>query len=84
MTKERDVYLDTMEDLVSHPGWRLLEKEFKERIYQFQADALDTRVAKSWDHVNVLRGAAEQLAELLRFPEILAAQRLANLENSGE
>lgn len=75
MARERDTYLDTMEDLVGHPGWRLLEDEFRKKIYQFQADALDINVSKSWDHVNVLRGAAEQLAELLRLPETLAVLR---------
>lgn len=75
MARERDTYLDTMEDLVGHPGWRLLEDEFRKKIYQFQADALDSRIAKSWDHVNVLRGAAEQLAELLRLPETLKVMR---------
>ena len=78
-------YLDVMEDLIGHPGWRILEKEWKEKIYQFQADSIDVRVCSSWDHVNVLRGAAQQLAELLRYPEYLAALRQARKEDdSGE
>ena len=56
-------------------GYAKLEDEFRKKIYQFQADALDINVSKSWDHVNVLRGAAEQLAELLRLPETLAVLR---------
>lgn len=84
MGKERDTYLDTMEDLVGHPGWRLLEDEFRKKIYQFQADALDIHVAKSWDHVNVLRGAAEQLAELLRLPEMLKVMRELREASDGE
>ena len=72
---ERNEYLDTMEDLVGHAGWRLLEEDFKHRIYEFQANALDKAVAKSWDDVNYLRGAAAQLAELLALPAILANLR---------
>lgn len=81
---DQDRYLDIMDDLVGHPGWRLLEEEFKAKIYQFQADALDHNVTKSWDNVNVLRGAAQQLAELLRLPEQLQVLRQARSENSGD
>lgn len=72
---ERNEYLDTMEDLIGHPGWRLLEEDFKRRIYEFQANTLDKAVARSWDDVNYIRGAAAQLAELLALPEILANLR---------
>lgn len=77
-----DAYLDTLEDLVGHPGWRILEDEFRKKIYQFQADSLDINVCKTWDQVNVLRGAAEQLSELLRLPEMLKVMRDA--QDSGE
>jgi hypothetical protein len=83
MARERDLYLDTMEDLIGHPGWRLLEDEFKKQIYQFQADSIDINVCKSWDHVNVLRGAAQQLAELLALPDTLAVLR-AQHDDGGE
>ena len=79
--KERDQYLDTMEDLVGHPGWRLLEEECRVRIYQCQADALDDKVAKNWDNVNYLRGVAATLAELVRLPEVLATQRANAVED---
>lgn len=82
---KRDEYLDTMEDLIGHPGWKLLEDEFRKRIYQLQADALDIQVCKSWDHVNECRGAARVLAEFIRFPEQLAVLRdSANDAEAGE
>ena len=83
MAQERDTYLDTMEDLVGHPGWRLLEKEFQIRIYQMQADALDEKVVSNWDQVNERRGAAKILAELIGLPELLKNLRDQQKE-SGE
>jgi hypothetical protein len=83
MARERDTYLDTMEDLVGHPGWRLLEAECKDRILQFQADALDGARVRSWDHICMMRGGAAILAELINLPESLRMQR-EQKEDSGE
>ncbi len=80
MAKERDAYLDTMEDLIGHPGWRILEGELKQRIMEFKDMALDPRQAKTWDEINILRGAAQQLAEFLALPQTLENLRAAKEE----
>lgn len=74
MTREQKEYLDSMESLFGHPGWRLITEDAKKQIYQLQADALDIKVCKNWDDVNVARGKAETLAELIMLPQIISNQ----------
>jgi hypothetical protein len=68
-------YLDTMESLLGHPGWKIIEDDARRQIYQLQADALDLKVCKNWDDVCVSRGKAETLAEILMMSQVIANQR---------
>jgi hypothetical protein len=78
-------YLDTMESLLGHPGWKVLEDDARRRIYQLQADALDKSVCKTWDDVVHARGAAETLTEILLMSQVIANQRDAyNSALTGE
>lgn len=74
-------YLDTMESLLGHPGWKHLEDDARRQIYQLQADCLDKNVCKTWDDVLVSRGKAETLTEILMMPTVIANQR-ENLDAS--
>jgi hypothetical protein len=65
-------YVQLMEQLFETQGWDILVEESRNQIYHYQAGALE---AKSWEVVNQLRGKAEQLAELIAFPTIIAAQK---------
>lgn len=79
MAKERDNWLDTMEDFIGHPGWRLLEEDCKFRIKDLQTRLGDY---ESWDDVRRAQGAQAVLIEFLNFPELLAALRKQH--NDGE
>lgn len=68
-------YLDTMESMLGHPGWKHLEDDARRQIYQLQADCLDKNVCKSWDDVLLARGKAETLTEILMMSTIIANQR---------
>lgn len=76
----RDEYLETMESLFGHPGWRHIVDDATKQIYQLQADALDPKVCKTWDDVNVARGRALQLNELVLLPEVLETIRVNSAE----
>lgn len=69
MSDDEVEYFKMMEDLFSHPGWRQLIEEAKVQLYQLQADVLD--VCKNWDEVNIVKGRAVQLNELIALPRIL-------------
>jgi len=75
VTREQYVYL--LEQMIETPGWSLVREEAEKEIYHIQASALE---AKDWGEVQKMRGKAEQLAELVALPNIVAAQR-AELEN---
>lgn len=73
MIKEDDTkYLDTMEDMFAHPGWKLLVEECLRMVYQLQADALDKT---TWEEVNIIRGRAQQLNEIIRMKEMFETIR---------
>jgi hypothetical protein len=71
----RKEYLDAMESLLGHPGWKYIEEDARKQVYQLQADALDIRACKTWDQVNIARGRAEVFAEILMLSEVIANQR---------
>lgn len=70
--KEDAKYFDTMEDLFAHPGWKLLVEECLRMVYQLQADAID---GTTWEQVNVIRGRAQQLNEIIRMKEMFETIR---------
>lgn len=72
LTPEQIEYYDSLDELFSTKGWKLLIEEATAQIYNLQADALEQ---PSWDHVNVLRGKAMTLAELIHFEEVSRTQR---------
>lgn len=74
MTPEEQAYFRMMEDLFAMPGWKKLTEEMKSEIYTLQSNALD--LYKSWDEVNVARGRAQQLNELVMLPDILEGIRV--------
>lgn len=80
LTPEQEAYYDKLEDMFSTEGWKLLMEESRALIYQYQASSLEQ---KSWDAVNVLRGKAAQLAELLNFEEVSMLQK-SQLESEDE
>ena len=72
LTREQVEYYDAMEELFTSKGWRLLIEDATAQVYQYQADALEQ---PSWDHVNVMRGKAMQLAELVNFEDTTTMQK---------
>lgn len=72
LTPEQEQYYDKLEDMFSTEGWKLLMEESRALIYQYQASSLEQ---KSWDAVNILKGKATQLAELINFEEVSAMQK---------
>ena len=60
-------YFRVMRELFEMPGWALLEEDWKQEVYNLQANSLE---ARTWDDVQRMRGKAEQLAELLSRPEM--------------
>lgn len=82
LTQEQVEYYNAMEELFSSKGWRILVEDANSQIYQYQADALE---AKDWDGVNVLRGKALQLAELVNLEEVTSLQkRILEEENDAD
>ena len=77
MTQDERTYFDTMEDLFSHKGWKLLSEQFKKEIYQLQADTLDIKTVPNWDVLNFNRGRAVEMAEFIRMPEIIQVEKQA-------
>lgn len=71
-------YLDEMESLLGHPGWKHIEDDARRQIYQLQADGLDKNVCKTWEDVCVARGKAETLTEILMMTAVIANQREAH------
>ncbi len=76
LTREQEEYYDALDEMFGTRGWRLLVEEATALIYQTQADALEQ---PTWDAVNVLRGKAAQLAEIVNFESTSRLQR-ASLE----
>lgn len=72
LTQEQSKYYDDLDEMFATRGWRIMMEDAKAQIYQNQADALEQ---PNWDSVNVLRGKALQLAELVNMEEITALQR---------
>ena len=81
LTPEQEEYYDSMEELFSTKGWKILVEDARAQIYQYQADALE---APSWDVVNVLRGKGLQLAELTNLEEVTVMQRRLLEEESED
>jgi hypothetical protein len=79
MAKARDPWLDTMEDFIGHPGWRLLEADCRHRINELKDKLQDF---ESWEHVCRAQGAQAVLSEFLNFPALLEALRKQH--NDGE
>lgn len=80
LTPEQEQYYDKLEDMFSTPGWKLLMEESRALIYQYQAASLEQ---PSWDAVNILKGKATQLAELINFEEVSMLQK-TELEKEEE
>jgi len=80
LTQEQIDYYDAMEEMFATAGYKLLIEDAKAQVYQYQADALEQ---PSWDHVNVMRGKALTLAELVNFEDTTLMQR-ALLEEDDE
>lgn len=80
LTREQEEYYEALDEMFSTKGWKVFVEEATALIYQHQADALEQ---PSWDHVNVLRGKALTLAELVNFEETSRMQR-ALLEEEFE
>lgn len=80
MTPEQQKYYDDLDELFSTRGWKVLIEDATAQIYQYQSDALEQ---PSWEHVNVLRGKAMQLAELVNFEDTTQMQK-ALLESEDE
>jgi hypothetical protein len=72
LTREQKEYYDALDEMFDTKGWRLFVEEATALIYQAQADALEQ---PSWDLVNVLRGKAQTLAEIVNFEETSTMQR---------
>ena len=72
LTQEQEEYYNSMTDLFSMKGWKTLIEDANAQIYQYQADALE---APTWEGVNVLRGKALQLAELVNLEEVTLMQK---------
>jgi hypothetical protein len=72
ITQEQTEYFDALEEMFATQGWKTFVEEATAMIYQCQADALEQ---PSWDHVNVLRGKALQLAEIKNLEEVTLMQR---------
>ena len=72
ITREQEEYYDALDEMFGTRGWRLLIEEATALIYQTQADALEQ---PTWDAVNILRGKAAQLAEIVNFEETSRMQR---------
>lgn len=73
LTPEQIEYYDSLDEMFDTKGWRLLIEEATAQVYNLQADALEQ---PSWDHVNVLRGKAMTLSELINFEEVSRHQRI--------
>lgn len=73
LTPEQIEYYDSLDEMFATKGWRLLIEEATAQVYNLQADALEQ---PSWDHVNVLRGKAMTLSELINFEEVSRHQRI--------
>lgn len=80
MTPEQQKYYDDLDELFSTRGWKVLIEDATAQLYQYQSDALEQ---PSWEHVNVLRGKAMQLAELVNFEDTTQMQK-ALLESEDE
>lgn len=80
LTPEQTEYYDALDDLFSNKGWQMIVEEATAQIYQYQSDALEQ---DSWDKVNVLRGKAQQLAELVNLEDTSTMQRTM-LEDEDE
>lgn len=78
MTPEQTEYYNNLEDMFTHPGWKILMEDAKAQVYQYQADALEIG---TWDGVNILRGKAQQLAELVNLEAVTALQKQSLLED---
>lgn len=80
MAISREDYVSLIEKTIETPGWDLIKEDAERSIYELQASCLE---APSWDKVQQMRGRAEQLAELVALPEMIAALR-AELEGEEE
>ena len=72
LTREQEEYYDALDEMFGTKGWKIMIEEATALIYQAQADALEQ---PNWDAVNVLRGKAMQLAEIVNFEETSRLQR---------
>ena len=76
LTQEQQEYYEDLDEMFATKGWKRLVEEAKKQIYQYQSDALEQ---PDWDSVNVLRGRAQQLNELVLLEDISLMQK-AQLE----
>lgn len=81
LTRDQEEYYDALDEMFATKGWKAFVEEATALVYQAQADALEQ---PSWDHVNVLRGKALQLAEIINFEETSRMQRALLEEEFGD
>ena len=81
ISHEQEEYYDALEEMFSTKGWKSFVEEAKALVYQCQADALEQ---PSWDAVNVMRGRALQLAEIVNFEDVSSMQRTILSEDDDD
>lgn len=67
--------LDALEAMVTSDGWRVLERDARQEIYELQATALEA--TRSHDETMYLRGQAAQIAAFLNLPAVVENYRTA-------
>lgn len=72
MAPEDLEYFDDLEATFGTHGWKTLIEEAKKKIYEYQAAALE---CTSWDQVNILRGRALQLQDLVNLQDVMELAR---------
>lgn len=80
LTPDQQQFFDDMEELFATRGWKRLIEEANSTIYHLQAEALE---AKTWEQVILMRGKAEQLAELTNMEDTVAISK-SQLEAANE
>ncbi len=66
-------YIEHLEEMIATPGWSIFIEDSKREIYEIQAAALE---ATTWDHVQRMRGRADQLSEIINLEDMVANQRM--------
>lgn len=67
---DREHY-ERMLTLTAYPEWEEWIGELKKELYQEQSDVLE--LCDTWDKVNVKRGRAQRIAEVINFRDVVKA-----------